>query len=158
MSIVQRFSCNNCQLAKCFKISKCVDCQGGGRGGCCQFLGTVTRLLHNNTLLMSYRRPLWLGSGSRTFDQHTQSMSFYSKPDEAPRYPQVFNRPLTTSDIEQKAVQYSWIIFCTIWWLCNMLEGLRRNSTSGAARWTTALHAAKSHPLWKGDEHLCAMW
>ncbi|KIM80094.1 hypothetical protein PILCRDRAFT_544238 [Piloderma croceum F 1598] len=44
------------------------------------------------------------GRGCRVIDEQTQQISFHVKPDpQSPEYPQVFNRPITSTDIELKA-------------------------------------------------------
>jgi hypothetical protein len=43
-------------------------------------------------------------SGTRTLDHDTGQIIFYSQPEKQLPFPQVFNRPITVDDIEQKAV------------------------------------------------------
>ncbi|KIM74028.1 hypothetical protein PILCRDRAFT_714808 [Piloderma croceum F 1598] len=85
---VQDFACNNRVRWKKLtygrgafleNLSKCASCKRG-RGHACVFLGC------------------------RVIDEQTQQISFRVKPDpQSPEYPQVFNRPITSTDIELKA-------------------------------------------------------
>jgi hypothetical protein len=72
-------------------------------------------------------------------DEQTQQISFRVKPDpQSPEYPQVFNRPITSTDIELKAVRDSYGL-AKEYFLIGTLESLCQGATPGTSKRTGSL-------------------
>jgi len=72
-------------------------------------------------------------------DEQTQQITFRVKPDPlSPEYPQVFNRPITSADIELKAVRGIYG-FTKERFLIGVLEGLCQGTTPGTSKRTGSL-------------------
>jgi len=72
-------------------------------------------------------------------DEQMQQISFRVKPDPlSPEYPQVFNRPITSADIELKAVRGIYG-FTKERFLIGVLEGLCQGTTPGTSKRTGSL-------------------
>jgi len=85
-------------------LSKCANCMHGSRGQACLFLGEPYNWNGLFLNLCSWCLALECPD-CRVIDEQTQQISFRVKPDpQSPEYPQVFNRLITSADIELKAV------------------------------------------------------
>ena len=75
----------------------------------------------------------------RVIDEKTEQISFRMKPDpQSPEYPQVFNRPITSTDIELKAVRDSHRL-TKEHFLIGTLEGLCQGTTPSTSKRTESL-------------------
>jgi len=159
---VQDFACNNRVRWKKLtygrgafleNLSKCASCQRG-RGQACVFLGEPNNW--NGSCLIYAHGGLALEcSGYRVIDEQTQQISFRVKPDpQSPEYPQVFNRPITSTDIELKAVRDSYGL-TKEYFLIGTLESLCQGATPGTSKRTGSLQATQSHSPPKGGIDSC---
>jgi hypothetical protein len=77
--------------------------------------------------------------GCRVIDGQKKQISFLVKPDpQSPEYPQVFNRPITSTDIELKAVRDSFGL-TKGHFLIGTLEGLCQGTTPCTSERTGSL-------------------
>ena len=106
LPVVQNTTCNDRKLPSCFRsFLKCYICALRRPG--CRFKGMSFTNFCFLARTMIIKIPCWL-TGCRTIgknDTGSPTVSFEYSGGEAPRFRQVFNRPITVEDIELKTVR-----------------------------------------------------